>query len=137
MSKQKFVVFLIAIIGMIATFLPWYEIGGYGMVMGYESIGWVTFILFAVTFLFGFRKELRKDMTMGLLYLGSGCSLLAAFMVLWQLIMLYLNREGAGMTVASDTLAHETRVLYGAYQVVIAGICLPFGALLFWNKSKR
>ena len=25
MSKQKFVVFLIAIIGMIATFLPWYE----------------------------------------------------------------------------------------------------------------
>ena len=27
MSKQKFVVFLIAIIGMIATFLPWYEIG--------------------------------------------------------------------------------------------------------------
>ena len=26
MSKQKFVVFLIAIIGMIATFLPWYEI---------------------------------------------------------------------------------------------------------------
>ena len=28
MSKQKFVVFLIAIIGMIATFLPWYEIGG-------------------------------------------------------------------------------------------------------------
>lgn len=137
MSKQKFVVFLIAIIGMIATFLPWYEIGGYGMVMGYESIGWVTFILFAVTFLFGFRKELRKDMTMGLLYLGSGCSLLAAFMVLWQLIMLYLNCEGAGMTVASDTLAHETRVLYGAYQVVIAGICLPFGALLFRNKSKR
>ena len=34
MSKQKFVVFLIAIIGMIATFLPWYEIGSLGMIMG-------------------------------------------------------------------------------------------------------
>ena len=40
MSKQKFVVFLIAIIGMIATFLPWYEIGGLGMIMGYQTVGW-------------------------------------------------------------------------------------------------
>ena len=39
MSKQKFVVFLIAIIGMIATFLPWYEIGGLGMIMGYQTVG--------------------------------------------------------------------------------------------------
>ena len=53
MSKQKFVVFLIAIIGMIATFLPWYEIGSLGMIMGYQTVGWFTFIMFALVFLFG------------------------------------------------------------------------------------
>ena len=42
MSKQRFVIFLIAIIGMIATFLPWYEIGSLGMVMGYQTVGWFT-----------------------------------------------------------------------------------------------
>ena len=52
MSKQKFVVFLIAIIGMIATFLPWYEIGGLGMIMGYQTVGWSTFIMFALGFSF-------------------------------------------------------------------------------------
>ena len=80
MSKQKFVVFLIAIIGMIATFLPWYEIGGF---------------------------------TLG------------------------LDKEGGSMSVAGNVLANDTRVLYGAYQIVIAGICLPFGAFLFRDRKRR
>lgn len=71
MSKQKIVIFLIAIIGMIATFLPWYEIGSLGMIMGYQTVGWFTFIMFALVFLFGLRKEAKQDMSMGLLYLGS------------------------------------------------------------------
>ena len=94
MSKQKFVVFLIAIIGMIATFLPWYEIGSLGMIMGYQTVGWSTFIMFALVFLFGLWKEAKHDMSMGLLYLGSFFSLLAAFVVLWQMITLGLDKEG-------------------------------------------
>ena len=137
MSKQKFVVFLIAIIGMIATFLPWYEIGSLGMIMGYQTVGWSTFIMFALVFLFGLRKEVKQDMSMGLLYLGSFFSLLAAFVVLWQMITLGLDQEGGSMSVAGNVLANDTRVLYGAYQIVIAGICLPFGAFLFRDRKRR
>ena len=82
MSKQRFVIFLIAIIGMIATFLPWYEIGSLGMIMGYRTVGWFTFVMFALVFLFGLRKGVKQDMSTGLLYLGSFFSLLAAFVVL-------------------------------------------------------
>ena len=57
MSKQKFVVFLIAIIGMIATFLPWYEIGSLGMIMGYQTVGWSTFIMFALVFFLACEKR--------------------------------------------------------------------------------
>ena len=110
MSKQKFVVFLIAIIGMIATFLPWYEIGGLGMIMGYQTVGWFTFIMFALVFLFGLRKEAKQDMSMGLLYLGSFFSLLAAFVVLWQMITLGLDKEGGSMSVAGNVLT--TLVFY-------------------------
>ena len=137
MSKQKFIVFLIAIIGMIATFLPWYEIGDYGMIIGYQSAGWFTFVMFALVFLFALRKEAKRDMSMGLLYLGSFFSLLAAFVVLWQIITLGLDKEGGTMSVVGNALANDTRVLYGAYQVVIAGICLPFGAFLFRNRKER
>ena len=71
MSKQRFVIFLIAIIGMIATFLPWYEMGSLGMIMGYQTVGWFTFVMFALVFLFGLRKGVKQDMSTGLLYLGS------------------------------------------------------------------
>ena len=135
MSKQKLVVFIIAIIGMIATFLPWYEMGNSGMIMVYRTSGWFTFIMFALAFLFGLRGKQKNDMTGGLLYLASIFSLLAAFAVMWQLIALGLNKEGAQMTVAGNMMAQQTRVLYGAYQVLIAGICLPFGAFLFRNKK--
>ena len=137
MSKQRFVIFLIAIIGMIATFLPWYEIGSLGMIMGYRTVGWFTFVMFALVFLFGLRKGVKQDMSTGLLYLGSFFSLLAAFVVLWQIITLGLDQEGESMSVVGNALANDTRVLYGAYQVVIAGICLPFGAFLFRDRKRR
>ena len=137
MCKQRFGFFLIAIIGMIATFLPWYEIGSLGMVMGYQTVGWFTFVMFALVFLFGLRKGVKQDMSTGLLYLGSFFSLLAAFVVLWQIITLGLDQEGGSMSVAGNALANDTRVLYGAYQVVIAGICLPFGAFLFRDRKRR
>ena len=137
MSKQRFVIFLIAIIGMIATFLPWYEIGSLGMIMGYRTVGWFTFVMFALVFLFGLRKGVKQDMSTGLLYLGSFFSLLAAFVVLWQIITLGLDQAGGSMSVVGHALANDTRVLYGAYQVVIAGICLPFGAFLFRDRKRR
>ena len=122
---------------MIATFLPWYEIGSLGMVMGYQTVGWFTFVMFALVFLFGLRKGVKQDMSTGLLYLGSFFSLLAAFVVLWQIITLGLDQEGGSMSVAGNALANDTRVLYGAYQVVIAGICLPFGAFLFRDRKRK
>ena len=137
MSKQRFVIFLIANIGMIATFIPWYEIGSLGMIIGYRTVGWFTFVMFALVFLFGLRKGVKQDMSTGLLYLGSFFSLLAAFVVLWQIITLGLDQEGGSMSVVGNALANDTRVLYGAYQVVIAGICLPFGAFLFRDRKRR
>ena len=135
MSKQKLVVFIIAIIGMIATFLPWYEVGNLGMVMGYQTLGWFTFVLFALVFLFGLRGMQKNDITGGLRYMISIFSLMAAFAVIWQMITIGLNKEGAQMTVAGNMMAQQTRVLYGAYQVLIAGICIPFGAFLFRNRK--
>ena len=74
---------------------------------------------------------------LGLLYLGSFFSLLAAFVVLWQMITLGLDKEEGSMSVVGNVLANDTRVLYGAYQIVIAGICLPFGAFLFRDRKRR
>ena len=135
MSKQRFVIFLIAIIGMIATFLPWYEIGSLGMVMGYQTVGWFTFVMFALVFLFGLRKGVKQDMSTGLLYLGSFFSLLAAFVVLWQIITLGLDQEGGSMSVAGKAQANDTRDLNAAYQDEIAGNSMPIRANL--NRQRK
>ena len=105
MSKQKLVVFIIAIIGMIATFLPWYEVGSVGMIMGYQTFGWFSFVLFALAFLFGLRGKQKNDITGGLLYMISIFSLLAAFAVMWQMITIGLNKEGAQYDGAADPCA--------------------------------
>lgn len=43
MNKQRFAVIIVAIIGIVATFLPWYRIEQVGTLSGISSSGWFTF----------------------------------------------------------------------------------------------
>lgn len=49
MNRQRFAVLIVAIIGIIATFLPWYRIMEIGTVSGMSSSGWFTILMFIVT----------------------------------------------------------------------------------------
>lgn len=40
MNKQRFAVIIVALIGLIATFLPWYKIVQLGTISGMSSSGW-------------------------------------------------------------------------------------------------
>ncbi len=59
MNKQRFAVIIVAVIGMIAAFLPWYKILQVGNISGISSSGWFTFILFAIVIVLMLRKNLR------------------------------------------------------------------------------
>lgn len=133
MNKQRFAVFIVAIIGMVATFLPWYGITGLGSVSGLSSSGWFTFIMFILVLFVGLRKDTREDMSMGMVWGASVFSLLTSCVVLWQAMDIFFAREGV-FNIGDNTegvALSQVKVLYGAWIVMIAGICVPMAGIVF------
>ena len=129
MNKQRFAVIIVALIGLIATFLPWYKIVQLGTISGMSSSGWFTFIMFIIVIILALRKDLHEDLSMGISWSITICSLLASFVVLWKIIDVWFAQEGM--------LGSQVSIAYGAWIVTIAGICVPFAGYLFRNKSFR
>lgn len=138
MNKQRFVVVILAIIGMISTFLPWYKIKMVGTISGVSYFaGWFTFVMFIVVIILALRKNLQENLSMGISWSITIFSLLAAFAVLWKIIDIWFTREdmlplGGNM---NGILGHQVVVGYGAWIVVIVGICIPFAAYLFRDRN--
>lgn len=139
MNRQRFVVVIVAIIGMIATFLPWYRIVQIGTVSGISSSGWFTFIMFIIVIILALRKNLQDDMSMGISWSVTIFSLLSSFVVLWRMIDVWFAKEGMFSLGGNmdGIMGSQVSVGYGAWIVAIAGICIPFAAYLFRDRSFR
>lgn len=139
MNRQRFVVVIVAIIGMIATFLPWYRIVQIGTVSGISSSGWFTFIMFIIVIILALRKNLQEDMSMGISWSVTIFSLLSSFVVLWRMIDVWFAKEGMFSLGGNmdGIMGSQVSVGYGAWIVAIAGICIPFAAYLFRDRSFR
>lgn len=139
MNRQRFAVIIVAIIGMIATFLPWYKIMEVGTISGISSSGWFTFIMFVIVIILALRKNMHEDMSMGISWSVTIFSLLASFVVLWRMIDVWFAKEGTFSLGGNmdNIMGSQVTVGYGAWIVVIAGICVPFAAYLFRNRTFR
>lgn len=137
MNTQRFAVIIVAIVGMIATFLPWYTISGIENLTGVNSSGWFTFIMFALTIFIVLRKDTRKDMSMGTVWGASAFSVLATFIVLWRVLDIALANEGDLMLDGNmaQLTGQNIKIAYGAWIVMLAGLAVPLAALLFRNKK--
>lgn len=137
MNRQRFAVMIVAIIGIIATFLPWYRIAEVGTISGMSSSGWFAILMFLVTIILTMRKNMREDLTMGISWSITVCSLLASFVVLWKMIDIYFAKEGMFSLGGNmyGIMGSQVKVEYGAWLVVIAGICVPLVAFLFRNRT--
>lgn len=139
MNRQRFAVLIVAIIGIIATFLPWYRIMEVGTVSGMSSSGWFAIIMFIITIILAVRKNLHEDFTMGISWSITICSLLASFVVLWKMIDIYFAKEGMFSLSGNmyGIMGSQVKVEYGAWLVVIAGICIPLAAFIFRDRTFR
>lgn len=139
MNKQRFAVMIVAIIGIIATFLPWYRITDIGTISGLSTSGWFTCLMFIVTIILALRKNLQEDMSMGVSWCITICSLLASFVVLWKMIDIYFAKEGMFSLGGNmyGIMGSQVTIEYGAWILVIAGICVPLAAFIFRDRTFR
>lgn len=136
MNRQRFAVFIVGIIGLVATFLPWYYIEMLGTLTGVFSSGWFTFIMFLLVLFLAMRKDLRKDVPKLNLWFMALFGIVAGIVVLWRIMDISFSQDtmlslGGRM---SGIMANEVTVRYGAWIVVVAGFCIPLAALIFRNK---
>lgn len=139
MNKQRFAVSIVAIIGMIATFLPWYRIEQLGTFTGLSSSGWFTFIMFGIVLILVLRKNIKEDLTMGISWCTTIISLLATFVVLWRMIDVFFAKEGM-FSLGGDmsgVLGSQVAIGYGAWIVVAAGVAVPVAMVLFRDRTFR
>jgi len=137
MNRQRFAVFIVGIIGLVATFLPWYYIEMVGTLTGVFSSGWFTFIMFLLVLILAMRRNLHQDVSKLTLWFMSLFGIAAGIVVLWRIMDIDFSQDtmltlGGRM---SGIIANEVTIRYGAWMVVIAGFCVPLAAILF--RSKR
>ena len=137
MNRQRFAVFIVGIIGLVATFLPWYTVDMVGTLTGVFSSGWFTFIIFLLVLLLAIRKNLQRDVSKMNLWFISLLGIAAGIVVLWRIMDIDFSQDtmltlGGRM---SGIMANEVTIRYGAWLVVVAGFCVPLAAILF--RSKR
>lgn len=92
-----------------------------------SSSGWFTFIMFIIVIILALRKDLHEDLSMGISWSITICSLLASFVVLWKIIDVWFAQEGmfslgGGM---EGILGSQVSIAYGAWIVTIAGDLCP------------
>lgn len=137
MNRQRFAVFIVGIVGLVATFLPWYYVDMVGTLTGVFSSGWFTFIMFLLVLLLAMRKNLHRDVSKMNLWFISLLGIAAGIAVLWRIMDIDFSQDtmltlGGRM---SGIMANEVTIRYGAWLVVVAGFCVPLAAILF--RSKR
>jgi hypothetical protein len=120
MEKKRKFILIIAIVGMIGTFLPWASAFGF-TVSGTEGDGWITLALFAVggaiAFFNGEKSEAISKKVM------AGVWVPAALAALIALMKIFKSRPG-GVSIG-----------IGLWLIAIAGIAQVFVSLFFKGEG--
>jgi len=117
MEKKRKFILIIAVVGMIGTFLPWASFIGHSVSGTSGSDGWITFVLFAIggsiAFFSGDKAEALKKKIMLAVWIPAA---LAAVIALSKILKSYPTGFSLGI---------------GIYLIAIAGIAQVFITLFF------
>ncbi|MDB9313349.1 hypothetical protein PN462_09585 [Spirulina sp. CS-785/01] len=133
--KQRLAILGIAILGCLATFLPWLHAPMVGSVSGARGDGWITLILFIPAIVLSLRGD-RLTPLVGNFRLGATIPAgLAAFIGLWKIsdlnsIVSDMSDDNPFGAMVSSSI----EVGIGLYLLIAAGIAL---CVVAWVLEKR
>jgi len=120
MEKKRKFILIIAVVGMIGTFLPWASAFGF-TVSGTQGDGWITLALFAIggaiAFFNGDKAEALKKKIMTAVWVPAALAAVIA------LLKIFKSRP-AGLSIG-----------IGLYLIAIAGIAQVFLTLFFKGEG--
>lgn len=138
MSTQRFVLLLLAIIGIAATFMPWYTVENIGNLTGVSTSGWFTFIMFILIFFVTMRRNTRGDMSYGQTWLVAVLGIAAGTVVMWRIFDIYFAQDtllGLSGNLRGIT-GNQIALQYGIWLVIAAGFGMPVCGFLFRRRIR-
>lgn len=121
MEKKRKFILIVAIAGMIGTFLPWASFFGHSVSGTSGSDGWITFVLFAIggaiAFFSGKKTEALKKKIMTAVWIPAALAAVVA------LSKIFRSNPG-GLTIG-----------IGLYLIAIAGLAQVFLTLFFKGEG--
>lgn len=139
MNKQRFSIFVLAVLGMISTLLPWYSVDDAMRVNGISFfIGWLIFIMFGVVMLLALRKSLHEDIHSNVQWAISVLSIMAGVIALWRALEMLISKDRF-YTLSEDLIGIPAMLVnlnYGIWLTIVAGFAIPLAAILFKTRQK-
>jgi hypothetical protein len=135
MNKQRLGILIVAVVGMLATFMPWVNVPIIGSVDGTKGDGWITFVLFAIPLIICLLNDKSKSVKGVLLIAAIIPSLIAAIIGTWKIIDFKSKMGQTGDNPFAQALSSSISVGFGLYLVVLSGIALPIVSFLIKYNS--
>ncbi len=139
MNIQRIVIVALALVGVLATFLPWYRVVSFGSFSGFVSIGWVTLFMFIAVIVMTLWKESHKKISLGVAWGMTVCSMLASFLVVWRILYIWMAQDGFIIVQGGldSILGNHVTIGYGAWIVVASGGAISLMAFLYSRQWFR
>lgn len=135
MNKQRQVILIIAIIGMLATFMPWVNIPIIGAINGARGIGWLTLILYAIPAVVTLLNDRTKQLEGASFYLALVPGIICSIIAIYKIIE-FNSAMGDSGTPYADDIGSGITIGFGLYLVILAGIAIPASAYLLKEQPK-
>ncbi len=137
MNKQRIIIIIFCIIGVISTFLPWMKAPIIGTINGTTGDGWITFTLFLATIVFCLLDDKNKSPNGILLYATISAPLIAAMIGVYNILDVQSAIEDLEDNFLANLFGVEITIKYGLFVLVCSGLAASITAIIFKTKSGR
>jgi hypothetical protein len=123
MNKQRMFILVAAVIGAIATFLPWIELA-MGSVAGTKGDGWLTLPLFTISAVLAVLGNRMAPLSGASLYGTMVPALLAGLLGIYKIVDINSSLP-SGDNPFALAMRQTMSVGIGLYLVALAGVAVP------------
>jgi len=136
MSKQRIIIIVFALIGILGTFLPWVKFSAGGILCGTAGDGWITLGLYSLVIVFSLiTKDFKSDLSIGWLIGVIIPSLLSSLIGIWKIFT--FRDMGQEKFLYVKKMSDIFTVQYGIYVVSAAGVLIVVFAFCFKSKKEK
>ena len=137
MNKQRLVILILSIIGILAVFMPWVHLPFVGHANGTVGLtGWIIIALFGLTTLFCLSSDKTTRFEGKYFYTTLGSCGINIIIALWQIVS--INEMESSLSAKNSlgkVFASSVSIGFGLYVIILVSIAIPIVGYMIKDKK--